>query len=32
VFAQFASGFRQLGDLENLATEAAFAAGFTWDC
>src|ERR1700730_7653138 len=32
VFAQFAGGFRQLGDLENLATEAAFAAGFSWDC
>jgi hypothetical protein len=32
VLAQFAGGFRQLGDFENLATKAAFAAGFSWDC
>ena len=32
VFAQFAGRFRQFGDLENLATKAAFAAGFSWDC
>ena len=32
VFAQFAGRFRQFGDLEDLATKAAFAAGFSWDC
>ena len=32
MFAQFAGGFRQFGDLENLATKAAFATGFSGDC
>jgi hypothetical protein len=32
MFAQFAGGFREFGDFENLATEAAFATGFSGDC
>ncbi|HUZ91523.1 MAG TPA: hypothetical protein VMU78_06450 [Methylocella sp.] len=32
MFAQFSGGFRQFGDLENLATKAALAARFSGDC
>jgi hypothetical protein len=32
MFAQFAGGFREFGDFEDLATEAAFATGFSGDC
>jgi hypothetical protein len=32
MFAQFACGFCEFGDFENLATEAAFATGFSGDC
>lgn len=32
MFAQFAGGFREFGDFKNLATETAFATGFSGDC
>lgn len=32
MFAQSAGGFREFGDFKNLATETAFATGFSWDC
>jgi hypothetical protein len=32
MFAQFAGGFREFGDFENLATKTAFATGFSGDC
>jgi hypothetical protein len=32
MFTQFAGWFREFGDFENLATETAFATGFSGDC
>ena len=32
MFAQSAGGFREFGDFKNLATETAFATGFSGDC